>query len=142
MKRLLALLFVSFLVTQKLDTISLTIRVNEIKNEKGVIQFSIYNKDGSIPDMEYKKYFKKGISKITSDSTRFTFENLPAGRYAVNILHDENENGVIDRGIILPKEGFGFSNYTVLGLFNQPNFMKSSFKIKSDTTILVKIIYL
>lgn len=46
-------------------------------------------------------------------------------RYAVNILHDENANGKIDKGFILPKEGIGFSNYSSVGPMNRPNFSKA-----------------
>ena len=31
------------------ETYSLTIDVKNLRNEKGVVQFALYNKDGSIP---------------------------------------------------------------------------------------------
>jgi uncharacterized protein (DUF2141 family) len=34
-------------------------------------------------------------------------------KYAINILHDEDNNGKIKKGFVLPKEGMGFSNYAV-----------------------------
>jgi uncharacterized protein (DUF2141 family) len=60
----------------------------------------------------------------------------------VNILHDENENGQIDKGFILPIEGVGFSNYQSIGFTNRPNFLNASFELRSNKTIGVKIIYL
>ena len=39
--------------------LSLTVSVSDLKNSKGVVQFSLYNKDGSIPDEHYKKYYKQ-----------------------------------------------------------------------------------
>lgn len=124
------------------DTLSLTIKVDKLQNSKGVVQFVLYDKEQSIPDMNFEKYFQKGTSIITEKSASYTFESLTRGRYAVNILHDENKNGKIDTGFILPKEGIGFSNYTTLGFINRPNFMKSSFELKTDTTISVRINYL
>ncbi|MGB5437669.1 MAG: DUF2141 domain-containing protein, partial [Maribacter sp.] len=65
----------------------------------------------------------------------------PKGRYAINVLHDENEDGKIDKGLILPTEGIGFSNYTNIGLSNRPNFSKASFELHSDSRVSVKMIY-
>ena len=40
------------------DTYSLTIEVKNLRNSKGVVQFALYNKDGSIPDEDYDNYYK------------------------------------------------------------------------------------
>ena len=39
-------------------TLSLTIEVKNLRSEKGVVQFALYNKDGSIPDEDYENYYK------------------------------------------------------------------------------------
>ena len=75
-------------------------------------------------------------------SSTITFKNISSGQYAVNILHDENKNGKIDKGFILPLEGIGFSNYQSIGLTNRPNFSKASFELKENKTISVKVIYM
>jgi uncharacterized protein (DUF2141 family) len=64
------------------------------------------------------------------------------GKYAVNILHDENENGEIDKGFILPIEGIGFSNFQSIGFSNRPSFSKASFDLNCDKKIAVKVIYM
>jgi uncharacterized protein (DUF2141 family) len=127
------------------ETYSLAVKAAGFRNSEGEILFALYNKDGSIPDEKYKKYFKKGISKIDKNRTAtFTFTNLPEGNYAVNILHDENKNGKIDRKFLLPmpSEGIGFSNYESIGMSNRPNFSKASFLVKSNMEKVVKVVYL
>ncbi len=124
------------------DTYSLTIEVKNFRNAKGVVQFTLYNKGGSIPDEDYEKYYKIGKTTLKENSAQFEFKNLPKGTYAVNILHDENENGKIDKGFILPIEGIGFSNFQSIGLTNRPNFEKASFEVKENKTINVKVIYM
>lgn len=121
---------------------SLTVEVEKLRNSKGVVQFALYNEDGTIPDEKYKYYYKLATAVIDDRSATHTFSNLPAGRYAVNILHDENENGKIDKGFILPKEGIGFSNYEKIGLMNKPDFSKASFELNKDCTKRIKIIYM
>jgi uncharacterized protein (DUF2141 family) len=126
----------------KLETFSLTIEVKKIRNSKGVIQFALYNKDGSIPDEDYENYHKILNGEIVNGSSTKTFMNLPSGKYAINILHDENKNGKIDKGFILPIEGIGFSNFQSIGFTNIPNFSKASFELKENKTIGVKVIYM
>lgn len=138
----LSLLTLSSFNNQKGETYSLTVEVNGLQNSKGIVQFALYNKDGTIPDEDYKKCCKILKEKIQNGSSKVIFSNLPVGKYAVNILHDENENGEIDKGFILPIEGIGFSNYQSIGLTNRPNFSKASFELNSDKKIAVKVIYM
>jgi uncharacterized protein (DUF2141 family) len=139
---IISLLTLSSFNSQKRETYSLTVEVNGLQNSKGVVQFALYNKDGTIPDEDYKKCCKILKEKIHNGTSNVIFSNLPLGKYAVNILHDENENGEIDKGFILPIEGVGFSNYQSIGLTNRPNFSKASFELNSDKKIAVKVIYL
>jgi uncharacterized protein (DUF2141 family) len=133
--------FVSFNKKDIDRTHSLTVKVKHLRNSKGVVQFALYDKEGSIPDEKYKRYYKKKIAPITKDSSTVIFSNLPEGRYAINILHDENKNSKIDKGFLLPKEGIGFSNYQSIGIRNRPKFSKASFLLNSDTVKEIKVIY-
>ena len=138
----IAVIFLSFNLQKNIETYSLTIKVNDLRNSEGIVQFALYNKEGSIPDEKYKKYFKKDIAVINGNTASITFHDLPKGKYAINILHDENKNGKIDKKFILPKEGVGFSNYRSIGFTNRPNFSKASFELNSDMEIEVKVIYM
>lgn len=123
-------------------TYSITVGVNNLRNINGVVQFTLYNKENSIPDEKFENYYRIVKNKVVNNSTTATFINLPPGKYAVNILHDENENGQIDKGFLLPIEGIGFSNFQSIGLTNRPNFSKASFELKEDRTINIKVIYM
>ena len=120
---------------------SLTVTVKDLRNNKGDVQFSLYNKKGTIPDKNYTKYYKKAVASIKNSSASVTFGDLPEGRYAVNILHDENQDGKIAKGLMLPTEGIGFSNYNSIGIGNKPNFEKASFELNKNTAKSVKVIY-
>lgn len=136
------LLLFSFVNKSNDTNYTLTVEVSELQNSIGEVQFALYNKDGSIPDQDYEKYFKMLTASISNGSSSVTFNGLPAGIYVVNILHDENKNGKIDKGFILPKEGLGFSNYESIGPTNRPKYSKASFELTSDMTIEVKVIYM
>ena len=145
--KLLSFLLISTLLMslnfQKFEeSYSLTIIVKDLRNSDGVVQFALYNQEGTIPDQKYKKYFKIGIANIENNAATMTFNNLPKGIYAVNVLHDENEDGKIDKGFILPTEGIGFSNYKSIGIRNRPKFSKASFNVSSDMRKEVVVIYM
>ena len=138
---LIILLLSSF--NSKMDvTFHLTIEVDGLRNSNGIVLFALYNRDDSFPDEHYKKCIKKLTCKIIEESSTVTFESLPEGKYAISILHDENSDSKINRGLILPKEGIGFSNYESIGFSNRPAFQKASFNLNSDMKLKVKIVYL
>ena len=124
------------------ETHSLTVEVTNLRNSKGVVQFALYNNADALPDEHYKKYYRKLTAKIINGTSEVTFKNLPPGKYAVNILHDEDSNGKIKKGLILPKEGIGFSNFTEIGIGNKPNFEKAGFDLSSEKSINIIIVYM
>jgi uncharacterized protein (DUF2141 family) len=135
--------FISFKDSKDLvKTHSLTIKVHALRNTKGHVQFSLYNKDGSIPDENYENYYQQKNGVIINHSSTVTFHHLPVGDYAINILHDENKNGIIEKGWIFPIEGIGFSNFDDIGFSNRPSFKKASFHLDKHTVKTIKVIYM
>lgn len=125
-----------------IHTHTLTAEAYNFRNDNGVAQFALYNREGSLPDEHFKKHFKLKTAQISNGKASITFKRLPPGTYAINVLHDENKNGIIDKGLIKPKEGLGFSNYEKLGLKNRPRFSIAKFDLAGDSLVSIKIIYL
>lgn len=51
--------------------------------------------------------------RVPADGEEISLElsDLPAGDYAVQVAHDENDNGKLDFNLVgIPTEGYGFSN--------------------------------
>ena len=141
MKKLFIILSI-FIATVTAQAVTLTAVAKGLKNSKGVVQFSLYNKDGSIPDKKLNKYYKIQRVEISNKEAVAVFTNLPKGRYAVSVFHDENSNGKIDKGLMMPVEGIGLSNFKSVNLFNPPNFKKASFLLDSNKKIVIGMIYL
>ncbi|WP_339629386.1 DUF2141 domain-containing protein [uncultured Maribacter sp.] len=146
MKLIACLLLGSLVFAPKQNTqerYSLTVTTENLKNSEGTLFFSLYNTEGSFPDEKLERYYKKKSVTIDDKSVKVTFNNLPKDNYAVTVLHDENNNGEIDKKFMLPlpKEGIGISNYDDFGLFNRPNFKDASFALNKGKTITVKVIY-
>ena len=135
-------IFLLFVFLTILKALNLTVIVIGLKNNKGKLQVSIYNKNGTIPDKNQNKYYKTKRISINNKKAKVIFTNLPVGRYAVSVYHDENNNHKLDMGLFMPKEGVGLSNFHKFSLFNFPSFKKAAFLLKRDKTIKINIIYL
>ncbi|MBW0145637.1 DUF2141 domain-containing protein [Sphingomicrobium clamense] len=88
-------------------TADLTVEVHGLRNVKGEVQLCVTQR------REFLKCDEDPAARTaemaTSDVAPVTFKALPAGTYAVLVLHDENANGKMDKMLGIPKEGFGFS---------------------------------
>jgi uncharacterized protein (DUF2141 family) len=141
-KTLVALCFAcSTLALQaQAELYTLKVQTQGLTNSKGEVQFSLYNKDGTIPDKALNKYFKMKRVKVTNNKAEVTFLKLPKGNYAVNVYHDENNNHKIDKGLLMPTEAVGLSNFKSINLLNLPNFKDASFPLSKNRDIKIHMI--
>jgi len=121
-------------------TYTIDVKIDGLRNEKGFLLYSIFNKKDGFPDKAAKAY-AKGSIKITDRNINLNLPNLPSGQYAISFLHDENENGKMDFKLItIPKEGYCFSR-NATGTFGPPDFNSSAIELKADLKTSVKMIY-
>ena len=130
-----------FLTGSNLSASDLTIDMTGFRNDKGNIAIALYKdaksfKDNNIVNAPYTMLFTANGSK------NLTLHNIPAGQYAISILHDENRNGTIDttsRGF--PTEGYAYSNN--VGKLYAPSFKDAAFShtADADTKQTLKILY-
>ena len=67
----------------------------------------------------------------SGDVTRVRFADVPSGRYALMVIHDENGNGTLDTNVIgMPVEGYGFSNNPQV--MRKPTWEESRFELDDD----------
>ncbi|MDC7231853.1 MAG: DUF2141 domain-containing protein [Spirochaetales bacterium] len=84
------------------------ITIKGIQDEKGGdLLLAVY--PGEEGYMDRSKIIHHDSIPITSDKMTFVVKDLPPGEYAFAILHDENGDGEMEMGMIMPKEGFAFS---------------------------------
>ena len=69
------------------------------------------------------------------------FGAVPPGLYAVSVVHDENGNGKLDKRLMMPREGYGFSRDAPV-LFGPPRFAAAAFAVTGDTAQALKIRYI
>ena len=118
----------------------LTVTVSQFKNTQGKARYWLYRSAEGFLTNE-KNAVRIVDAPITGTSSRYVFENLPAGTYALTVIHDENGNHRFDTTFIgLPKEAYGTTNDARGGLSGPPKFEEARFThAQTGTTVTVKV---
>lgn len=111
---------------------TLTLSVQQIKNDKGVIRVLLFDQASGWPD-DYTKAKHQATLKIAQGQATHTFDNLPSGSYAIAVIHDSKNIGKLRTNMLgIPLDGYGFSN-NVMGKFSPPSFEKACIKIQQGS---------
>jgi len=137
--RFLAILsFLLFSLVPTGDKYGLTVVVSGLAPLKGDLYISLHNRPEYFQVAD--SAFMKMKLTVNEETEVITFDEVPEGRYAIAIYHDENLNGLMEtneRGI--PREGYGFS--TKNKIFGRPKFKQAEFEVNGNDTIAIKMIY-
>lgn len=142
MIRFLALvLLLSITPIHKVEKHKVVVEVTNLRNAEGSVRIGVYTDDRSFK--EKQPYLKKSFDKTSVKNGRLKIELLlPKGTYGVALLDDENNNGEMDYGWVMPEEGFGFSNYWHTGM-TKPDMEQFSFKVGATFELeKIKVKYL
>lgn len=143
---MLALLVLPMLLStsyekKKDDSFNLYVLITNIRNSNGRIQLQVFrNQDEFSTRAKFRQYYvdKK---KMKDGKVPLKITDLPKGVYGLALLDDENKDGDMDYRLLVPTEGFGFSNYYHTGL-KKPKFDKFKFNLDSDKKILMRVRYM
>lgn len=110
---------------------SVSVTVTNLRNAKGVVRACLTGNQKDWPNCKVAATSQKIVVKAATSAT-FTFENVAPGTYAIAIAHDENDNGKLDRALLLmPKEGYGFSRDAPV-VMGPPSFKAAAFTVASE----------
>lgn len=141
MKKIYVMIFVC--VHLALSSQTLKISITGLRNNSGSVILGFYNNDKAFA--AETPLFTKVESKVAAVNhvLILNYTGIKPGTYGVVILDDENNNNKMDYGLILPAEGYGFSNYTHFGL-TKPKVSKFSFTItpNENKAVEIKVQYL
>ena len=105
----------------------ISVTVTELRSSDGVVRACMTPDPAKFPKCRGVEGARSTIVPA-SDTVRLVFEGVPPGRYAIALLHDENNNGKADRALMMmPKEGFGFSRDAKVRM-GPPDFDDAAFQ--------------
>lgn len=118
---------------------SIKVNILNLRNNKGHVLVSLFNSSSGFPDKPEKAVRKVQLA-INNNAASVSFTGLPAGNYAVAILHDENDDQKMNTNFFgIPKEGYGFSN-NVMGTFGPPSFSRACFSFTGNSEKQIAIV--
>jgi uncharacterized protein (DUF2141 family) len=123
------------------QTGTLDIEVVDLDHNRGQVGILLFDVAEGFP-MDRSQALRQDLVLIEDGRVRYTFSDLPYGRYAVSVMHDENGNDQLDTNILgIPKEGYGVSN-NAKGTFGPPSFDKAAFAVdRPQQTIQIRMDY-
>ena len=118
------------------ETFDVSVRVVDADPTTGTLEISLFNSaEGFL-----REPYLQTSGAVNEDGSHMTrFGKVPAGEYAVVVVHDENGNGKLDTGFL----GFGGESYAYSNdarpLFGRPGFDKAKFAVDADTRIQISL---
>lgn len=114
---------------------SLHLQIHHAASDQGLIRILIFSKATGFPDQPDKALKSFSIAPKNKGAI-LDISDLPAGKYAIAVIHDEDKNGKLNTNAVgYPTEKFGFSNNPKI-LFSAPSFEKAAFDLKSTSQTL------
>jgi len=88
---------------------TLTLKITDIRKDSGHLMI-IVEATAEGWNGKQKEAARASVKAVNGELVH-RFDDLPPGPYAVQVLHDENDNGKLDKNFLgIPSEDYGFSN--------------------------------
>ena len=116
---------------------TLKVSITGANSDAGSIRILVFSKPSGFPDQ-----VKQAVRSISlppkSGKANFKLTDLPAGTYAIGVIHDQDNNGKLSTNAVgYPTEKFGFSNNPKV-YFGPPSFEKAAF-VLGKTAVSLEI---
>jgi uncharacterized protein (DUF2141 family) len=121
------------------QTGTLVVLIKGLKNTEGSLRVALFNSaDQFMGDVVYEGT----VVKISNGEMLVKFEEIPFGDYAIAVIHDEDNDGQLDKNVLgIPTEGYGFSNHA-MGKYGPPKWLQASFFMdKRSQASIVELAY-
>lgn len=117
------------------------IQVTGLRSAEGVVLVCMTPHPGRFPECrgDADAYARTIPAQAT---VSLDLGDVAPGRYAIAVLHDENNNAKVDRALgLMPKEGFGFSRDAPVRM-GPPSFKQASFDVAGDSNQTLRMRYM
>lgn len=109
---------------------TLHVHFEGLRSARGMVRACLTSNPRYFPGCQNDPQALKG-SVAAGPGARLAFTGVPAGDYALTVLHDENGNARVDTLMGIPREGVGFSRNPVFR-FGPPSFASARFHLAAE----------
>jgi uncharacterized protein (DUF2141 family) len=122
---------------------SIRVRVEGFRNTQGHARLALFRGPEGFPD-DPSRFVRASRIPIRGDAVEVVWSGLEPGSYAVSYIHDENDDGVMNKSFLgLPLEGGGFSR-NAAGTFGPPAYEEAQLELQAGVrlrTVLTIVYY-
>jgi len=108
----------------------LSATVTGLRSARGNVMACITQRPDAFPDCD-KDPHARSLTVPAGTTVELRFGTVPNGRYAISLFHDENGNGKLDKRLMMPREGYGFSRDAPV-VFGPPSFASAAFVVAGE----------
>ncbi|MCR9278572.1 MAG: DUF2141 domain-containing protein [Pseudomonadaceae bacterium] len=131
------LAFIGIALAQTVPAATLTMTFEGVESAEGQLMAQVSNSSEAFDGKA--RAVAQFVVPAAAGSVSISTNSLPAGDYAVRVMHDENDNGELDSNMIgIPREPWGTSN-DAKGSFGPPSWDDAKFSIDGDTSIIINM---
>lgn len=113
----------------------ITLKISGLRSQQGAVCVALFASAEGFPN-DSAQAVKAEYFPISEIPLTITFSDVPFGRYAVSIFHDENSDGELNLGAFgIPQEGLGFSENPQLWK-GPPKFQQTDFEFTSANSVV------
>lgn len=105
-----------------------TVTVTGLRSQSGQVLACLSPHPKAFPDCSRDASARRMVVPLDAGTVHIDFGPVPAGAYAIALIHDENGNNRMDKAAIMPREGFGFSRDAPVR-FGPPSFRRAAFDV-------------
>ncbi len=110
---------------------TVTVTATELRSSEGVVRACMTTNPKRFPKCRGDANAHSVVVPAGKQVT-FSFKGVKPGRYAIALLHDENDNGKADRALMMmPTEGYGFSRDAKVRM-GPPKFNSAAIEVGSS----------
>lgn len=119
------------------DAADLTVQIDNVPDGGGSIMIQVLDSEAAFQDEA--PAIANLILPATAPSISFVTSALPAGDYAIRVMHDRNGNARLDSNVVgMPTEPWGFSN-NASGNFGPPGWQDARFELDEVHTQTIRL---
>lgn len=119
-------------------TAHLEVVVPQMRNAQGALGCQLFSSPDGFPK-KGERALQAVMAPISDGQARCRFQPVPAGTYAVSVVHDENGNQKLDSNFMgVPSEGYGVSNNKTYAM-SEPRWDESRFDLGPGETRQITI---
>lgn len=114
---------------------TLTLELTGLRSREGVVYAALFSSAEGFPS-DPSRAVRSGTFSIAELPLTIVFPDLPLGRYAATVHHDENMDGELNCNALgIPREGIGFSGNPRIWK-GVPPYARAEFEFTSDATVV------